>query len=147
MVQGWVARRASFRTPGRGRNKYRRYWAKQRVHRERKTRGETAESIKKRKTERRVWNKKTLQTIEADASKALMASTTRAGSALSNGAPACPPSHTKLETLTKAMVDELRRNVVVAKEVKGNEGGVDGGRDAASGHSAERYVLRSARFW
>ena len=141
--------RCSFRMPGRGRNKYKRYWAKQRVHRARKARGETAESMKERKMERRARNEKVLQMNEddADAAHKALVSATRVDSATLNSPPACPPSHTKLETLTKAMVDELRRNVVVAKGAKGSDGGLEGGHAVASGHNNDRYVLDCAPFW
>ena len=141
--------RCSFRAPGRGRNKYKRHWAKQRVHRARKARGETAESMKKRKMERRARNKEILQMVDddADAAHKVVVSATRIDSATLQSASACPPSHTKLETLTKAMVDELRRNVVVAKGAKGSDGGVEGGHAVASGHNNDRYVLDCAPFW
>ena len=99
--------------------------------------------------ERRARNEKVLQMNEddADAAHKALVSATRFDSATLNSPPACPPSHTKLETLTKAMVDELRRNVVVAKGAKGNDGKLDGGHDVASGHNGERYVLDCAPFW
>ena len=99
--------------------------------------------------ERRARNEKVLQMNEddADAAHKALVSATRFDSATLNGPPACPPSHTKLETLTKAMVDELRRNVVVAKGAKGSDSGLDGGHDVASGHTSERYVLDCAPFW